>query len=339
MTDSVRLALIGCGRQMTQNLVPFLQRAGGHQIVACVDGDLSLATALRARTGAATAVSSVDELDLATVDAAILAVPPEPSYRLTEQLVGNGIDCFVEKPAGHTTAALTDLDRLVRRTGRTVQIGFNFRYAETLQQLHELTKPIRATPSEVTIDFYSRHPSAPQWGVDTTLEAWIRHNGVHAFDLARWFVPAPVVRVDAHTIPCGNDRFQATVTLRHTDGSLSTLRIGNHTKKFIVGVSVQGVDGSRFTAPSLEQVTMELEAGTPSGTVLHSTRNLDHGWGRSGFGPELEAFLAACGPGDSPLPAGPSVADALAASELCDRVVDDLAIGALDAELDQASAV
>ncbi|WP_220499446.1 Gfo/Idh/MocA family protein [Microbispora sp. H10949] len=336
MAEALRLALVGCGRQMRQNLLPFLQRIPGHRVVACVDPDRSLAAELASLAGGVVHAESVEALDLENVDAAVLAVPPEPSYVLTRYLVEHGVDCFVEKPAGPSTAALQDLDKVVHNTGRYVQVGFNFRYAETLQRLHELSRDVRATPCSVTIDFYSRHPSAPQWGVDTTLEAWIRHNGVHALDLARWFVPSPVVQVDAHAITGDADRFQGTVFLRHDDGSLSTLRMGNHVRRFLVGVTVQGMDGSRYSAPSLERVTLDLSEGLPFGQELHSTRNLDHGWTRSGFGPELEAFLDACrrkpaghpvngnGNGHSPTWEAPTVADALAASKLCDQTMDEL---------------
>lgn len=330
MADLLRIALVGCGRQMQQNLFPFLQRIRGQQVVACVDPDLSLAAEVQSLAPGAICVGSVDSLDLETVDAAVIAVPPEPSYRLTRHLVEHGIDCFVEKPAGPSTPALQDLDHVVRRSGRHVQVGFNFRYAETLQRLHELSRDARTTACSVTIDFYSRHPSAPQWGVDTTLEAWIRHNGVHALDLARWFVPSPVVQVDAHVIPGNADRFQVNLFLRHHDGSLSTLRMGNHVKRFLVGVTVQGMDGSRYIAPSLERVTLDLADGLPFGQELHATRNLDHGWTRSGFGPELEAFVDACrGTRSGQLANGfsqdaPSIADALAASALCDQTMDEL---------------
>ncbi|MER6831570.1 Gfo/Idh/MocA family oxidoreductase [Streptosporangium sp. NPDC000563] len=324
MTDRPRLALVGCGRQMSQNLLPFLQRVRGHRIVACVDPDLSLAKELQQESGAALCADSIEALDLDTVDAAVIAVPPEPSYRLTRRLVEGGVDCFVEKPAGPSTPALQDLHHVVDRSGRNVQVGFNFRYAETLRRLHELSRDARATSCSVTIDFYSRHPSAPQWGVDTTLEAWIRHNGVHALDLARWFTPSPVVQVNAHVIPGEDDRFQVNVFLRHRDGSLSTLRMGNHVKRFLVGVMVQGMDGSRYSAPSLERVTLDLADGLPLGQELYGTKNLDHGWDRSGFGPELEAFVASCG-NDAPRAGDtPSIADALAASVLADQVMEEI---------------
>ena len=343
MVDIVRLALVGCGRQMEQNLLPFLQRLQGHRIVACVDDELRLARLMQARTGAAHAVPAVAELDLSTVDAAVLAVPPQPSSALTKYLVERGISCFVEKPAGESTAALADLGEVVRYADAQVQVGFNFRYAEALQQLHSFTSGIRATPSTVTINFFSRHPERPQWGVDSTLEAWIRHNGVHALDLSRWFLPAPVARIDVHAIQRDPNHFLATIFMRHSDGSLSVLRVGNHTKKFVVEVSVQGADGSTFTAPSLEQVVLELDAGTPSRALLHSTRNLDHGWARSGFGPELEAFLEGCRSPELGSSTRPSVWDALAASRLCDLVMEELSSDGVrpvvDFVIDRAPAV
>lgn len=347
MVETVRLALVGCGRQMGQNLVPFLQRLQGHQIVACLDDDLTRARIMQATTGATHAVARVEELDLDGIDAAILAVPPQPSSVLLRYLVERGIDCFVEKPAGESTAVLAELSEVVRRSDAQVQVGFNFRYAEALQQLHSLTRQIRATPSTVSISFFSRHPETPQWGVENTVEAWIRQNGVHALDLARWFLPAPVSRIDVHAIQRDLNHFLATILLRHVDGSLSVLRLGNHTRKFVVEVSVQGADGSIFTAPSLEQVFLEMDAGTPSRALLHTTRNLDHGWARSGFGPELDAFLAACRSPKFGSQDRPSITDALEASRICDQVMEELSFDSAErilaagraSAVDRASAV
>lgn len=327
MNEELRLALVGCGRQMQQNLLPFLQRVRGHEIVVCVDPNSTRAQEVRSLSGAAGCTDTVEALDLSAVDAAVLAVPPEPSSRLTSFLVSHGIDCFVEKPAGPSTQALARLRDVVRRSGRHVQVGFNFRYAEALRRLHELTKDARSAPCVVTIDFFSRHPAAPQWGVNSTMEAWIRHNSVHAFDLARWFVPAALAKLDAYVLPCGENRFMMNIVMRHEDGSLTTLRVGNHTKSFMIGASVQGVDGSRFTVSSLEQVTLDLDAGTPSGAVLYSTRNLDNGWARSGFGPELADFVGVSRKVAQPAPFQPTVADALAASVLCDWTLDQLIVG------------
>jgi predicted dehydrogenase len=310
---------------MQKNLVPFLQRIPGHRIVAAVDNNLARASEVQDVTGAATCVDTIENLDLASVDAAILALPPEPSFRVTSYLVERDIDCFVEKPAGPSTSALEKLADIVGRSGRRVQVGFNLRYAEVMQRLRELSGVGQPAPSAVSIDFFGERPASPQWGVDTTMEAWIRHNGVHAFDLARWFNPAPVTRLDAYAIPRGADLFLAVIAMRHADGSLSTLRIGNHIKRFLVSVSVHTADGSQFTAPSLEQVLLELDAGTPSGTVLHRQSNLDHGWGRSGFGPELAAFLRQARWEDVDPPLAPDVGDALAASILCDLVMRELA--------------
>ncbi|MFI7552660.1 Gfo/Idh/MocA family protein [Micromonospora sediminimaris] len=324
MSDPLRLALVGCGRQMRQNLQPFLHRLPAHQTVACVDPDPDLVASMGAVTRATVLAGAVEELDLSTIDAALIAVPPIPSFQITDYLVRRGVHCFVEKPAAPSTPALRQLDEVIQGSGLHVQVGFNFRYAETLQHLHALTAAARRAPVETTIDFYSRHPSAPQWGCDTTLESWLRQNGVHAFDLARWFSPAQVRRVDAHAIRNGEHRFLINVTLRHEDGSLTTLRMGNHTKSFLVGLSVHTVDGSRFTAGSLEQIRLDVDAGRPSGTLLHSTRNLDDGWARSGFGPELAAFLDHCrgkAPTDKP---APIIGDALGASILIDQALAQL---------------
>ncbi len=324
MNTPVRLALIGCGNQMQKNLIPFLQRTSqDYMPVVCVDPDATRATYVQTVTRAYEWKSSIDGVDVSSIDAAIIAVPPQASAELTEALVRQGVHCFVEKPAGPSTDRLRKLAAVLGDTPSNVrvQVGFNFRYAEAIRQLHALTSDVRNSPCAITIEFYSRHPSSPQWGVDTTVESWIRQNGVHAFDLARWLIPSPIARTDEHILVANDpDHFLATLTMHHTNGSLSTLRLGNQTQRFLVSVSVHAADGSVYSAPSLENVVLSRNAGMPSGMQLFGIKNLDHGWARSGFGPELEAFLTACSRGRSTGPY-PTVDDALAGSVLCDKVL------------------
>ncbi|MDV6013789.1 Gfo/Idh/MocA family oxidoreductase [Haloechinothrix sp. LS1_15] len=326
MTHSTRLALIGCGKQMRKNLLPFLRRAESEaRAVVCVDPDTEQARRVQAVTGAPHRYTSVADLDLGSIDAAIVAVPPEPSADIAEKLVHKGIHCFVEKPAGPSTERLRQVAVAAEEVSADVrvQVGFNFRYADAIRRLHEVSAAARAQPCSVEIEFFSRHPSAPQWKVPTAIESWIRQNGVHAFDLAQWFVASPIERVVAHELPGADpDRFMAIVGLYHANGSHTTLRVGNQTKRFVVNATVHAADGSVYTAQSLERVELVRDGGIPSGARLFAHKPLDHGWGRSGFGPELQEFLQACA-GTSWKPT-PGLRDALSASMLCDLALEDL---------------
>ncbi|GAA2362906.1 hypothetical protein GCM10009854_48220 [Saccharopolyspora halophila] len=325
MTHPLRLALIGCGKQMQKNLLPFLQRASrDHRPVVCVDPDIEQADRVRALSGAPATATSIEDLDADKVDAAIVAVPPQPSAEIAEQLLRQGIHCFVEKPAGPSTPSLHRLSEIADKTSDVhLQVGFNFRYAAALRQLHDVTVSTREHPCWLQIEFLSRHPSAPQWGVETTVESWIRQNGVHAFDLAQWFNTSPVQRVDGHRLPTTEpDRFLAVIGLHHADGSHSMLRVGNQTQRFHVSAAVHASDGSVYSAPSLESVVLSRDAGMPAGTQLFGQKPLDHGWERSGFGPELEAFMATCL--DRSSPRFPGIIDALAGSQLCDQALSEL---------------
>ncbi|QGK70000.1 hypothetical protein GIY23_11140 [Allosaccharopolyspora coralli] len=310
---------------MQKNLLPFLQRGSrDYQPVVCVDPDAEQACYVQALTGAHATASTIEDVDLAAIDAAIVAVPPEPSAEIAEQLLQHRIHCFVEKPAGPSTPSLRRLSEVAGKMPDVhLQVGFNFRYAAALRQLHEATVSARESPCWLQIEFCSRHPSAPQWGVDTTVESWIRQNGVHAFDLAQWFIPSPVERVDGHSLPTSDpDRFLAVVGLHHADGSHSMLRVGNQTQRFQVNAAVHASDGSVYAAPSLESVVLSRDAGMPAGTQLFGQKPLDHGWDRSGFGPELEAFVATCL--DRSSAQFPGITDALTGSQLCDQALSEL---------------
>lgn len=320
-----RLALIGCGKQMNKNILPFLQRIQGHEIVACVDPQERAGRELQGIAGAGQWLPDVKDLKSGSVDAAILALLPEPSRDVTRHLVKDGVSCFVEKPAGPSTTALREMDQEARQLNAFVQVGFNFRFADAVSHLHQLTVDQRANPVNLTIDFYSKYPSGPQWGCGSAIEAWIRHNGVHAIDMARWFTGSPVTGVTAHVIPTGEHTFLGVLSLRHENSSLSILRVGNQTRKFIIGMGLHCLDGTRYSMPSLERVKLDLDCGAPSGATVFATRNLDHGWGRSGFGPELSSFMKRIGGGADVSADIPTLHDAAEASEICDRVLEKIA--------------
>lgn len=324
-----RLAVIGCGRQMKKNLLPFLQRVGGHEIVACVDPDETLGREVQASSGARLWVPDVRNLEPGSIDAAVIAVPPGPSQDVVERLMADGVPCFVEKPAGPSTPALRTMVGTERQRDAFVQVGFNFRFAESVAHLHEISTVQRENPYTLTLDFYSKYPSGPQWGCESTIEAWIRHNGVHALDLARWFAGSPATSVTAHVIPTGEDKFLGVIALQHENRALSILRVGNQTRKFIIRMGLHCVDGTRYSMPSLERVKLAFDRGIPSGAFVFTTRNLDHGWARSGFGPELSRFIELVGSGaEAGSAAGqvPTLEDAAEGSELCDRVIENLSL-------------
>lgn len=269
-------------------------------------------------------MTRVEDMDTSAIDAAVLALPPRESSDIVALLLGRDVHCFVEKPAGWGSADIAENQETAGQRGLHAQVGFNFRFTDAFRRLCEETTELRQRPSMVTIDFLSRHPSSAEWGRATTVEAWIRHNGVHALDMARYLLPAPIIEVTAHAVHQGPDQFLSTVWLEHADGALSVVRMGNRTERFVVAASVHGEDGTRITMPSLERVVCDYKAGTPSGIVLYRMSNLDHGWGRSGFGPELEAFLRHCRGEQDPDKPVPTLEDAVASAQLSERILQEL---------------
>lgn len=71
------------------------------------------------------------------IEAVILATPAETHVPLAMQALANGKHVFVEKPMGTDVREAEDLARLVRRSGKTFQVGHIFEHAEPVRILRD----------------------------------------------------------------------------------------------------------------------------------------------------------------------------------------------------------
>lgn len=318
-----RIALVGCGRHMQNTLAPYLQRLGGHQIVVCVDPIEESARKVQLIIGANCCVKSMVDLEIDCIDAAIIAAPGPQNKEVMHGLMGHNIACFVEKPPADGTDEIAALLSDADSTGTYVQVGFNFRFADAVRSFQSHIAPYRLEPCFAEIDFMSKNPSGPEWNRSDPLEAWLYHNGVHGLDLLRWML-GDVVSVYAQHVPARNGRFLIVCSLKHTDGSVSIARLGSLTNSLELRAHFVTPDGREYRMPHLGEVILARRDGNVDGTVLYRTGNLDSGWARAGYGPELAHFLKSHR--DHQM-SSPSLVDALKASQLCDAVLDSLRRG------------
>lgn len=318
-----RIMLVGCGRHMQGYLVPYLLRLTGYSIEVCVDQEATAAKTVQTMSHARTWATNVEDVDPGSIDAAIVALPPQAAYETTKYLIHQGIACFVEKPPADSTEHIGELWRLASSKQVYVQIGFNYRAAEALIALRRATSGSLAQPCTATLEFRSKHPSGPEWGVEDPVAAWLYHTGVHALDLIRWLV-GDVKSVDAQVIQVSKDKFNAVLLLRHSNDSVSTLKVGNLIDKFSIQAEVFTADAAQYVMPHLGQVIFVLRAGRAWGESLYQTYNMDDGWGRMGYGPELHNFLEhyRC-----PEVNEPSLFDAFKAAQLADACMESFRTG------------
>lgn len=132
MTRRVRVALVGAGLA-----------ARSHALDIVIDDTLELAGTVAATPQSAAAMAgtfggaayqSLDAmLDDASIDAAVIAVPPYAAFHVLERVAETGMPCLAEKPVATSEESLHVLEHL-QRNGALVIAPFNRRYAPHVRQ-------------------------------------------------------------------------------------------------------------------------------------------------------------------------------------------------------------
>lgn len=321
---TLRVAVIGCGRHMQGTLAAYLVRLSHLQFEVCVDLEDERTRAVQHILRARTCVQGIRDLDSMDLDAAVIALPPDSAADFTHYCLSRGIHCFVEKPPAQNTHEIKEILAHQVRVSGSVQIGFNFRFADTFVQMQQQIRANQDYPVFVSLAFRSVHPCAPEWGVEDTLTAWLRHNGIHAIDVVRWLA-GEIISVYTRVVYRTDNRFLMLVLVQHQSAATSILRLGNLTQTFDFQVELGTLEGDQYYVPHLGELVEQFAKGVASGRTIHRARNLDDGWGRAGYGPELQEFFRCCRDLGPP---SPSVIDALRASQVCDAILGSLQTGA-----------
>lgn len=158
------------------------------------------------RLGAAGAVATtrLDEmLDAARPHTLVVATRDDTHADIIVDALERGIDVVTEKPMATTAEDCRRILDAERRTGRRVDVAFNYRFAPTSRRIRELLAAGRIG-TVTSVDFH--------WYLDTVhgadyfrrWHAYRRHSGslfvhkaTHHFDLLNWWIDADPVRVFA----------------------------------------------------------------------------------------------------------------------------------------------
>jgi len=321
----LRIALVGCGKHMRTTLIPHLAQLEGFEVEVCVDRDEVAAQTVQHSSRAKSWTTQIEDVDISSIDAAIIALPANANYQVSSYLVNQGIACFVEKPPANTTDEIISLLQLASAMEVNVQVGFNFRFAEAIMAFYSHVAKYSNGPCTTTFEFRSKHPSGPEWGIEDPVAAWLYHNGIHVLDLLLWIV-GDAQHVNAYIIRTPEKKFTIVAMIEHRNNSVSTVNLGTLTDQFELRADLYTSDAHRFYLPNLGEAVMLTRNGKVAGDVLYRTSNLDSGWGRAGYGRELKHFLDNHGKYKN---SSPSLLDALKASQLCDAIMYSLKTGTI----------
>jgi predicted dehydrogenase len=140
MPEPKRLALAGAGG-WGRNIARSLGKLRGATFHTVCDPDpktLSGLTDIGAEPRRAGAFETV--VGDPSIDALVIATPPETHYRLAAAALGAGKDVLVEKPLALRVEDAAELAKLARRGGRVLMVGHLLLYHPAIGLLHEVVR-------------------------------------------------------------------------------------------------------------------------------------------------------------------------------------------------------
>jgi phthalate 4,5-cis-dihydrodiol dehydrogenase len=317
-----RVVIVGAGEQALTNLIPSLQQMPEAQIVAVCDADLDRASSLAAHLAVENYATSMEALlDSVNATAIIAACPPQAHEDIIRAAARCRVPVFVEKPPASSLDVMRMLTRESERAGLISGVGMNFRHAQPYAIVKELLKkPEYGQPISVSVRFLASKPRQAMWGLSflrTFLLAQVIHPLDLMLDIGGKIDSFQLVRI----IQDGGILLDAQ--LRYASGAAGSLLCGTCAPRFAIRVEIVT---DRDITISLSGLSELVVTGSPSSPVPGDARAwsqhwrpspMDAGFQRTGYFPELAAFLHSARQGTA---FHPELSDLLPTYELLDEL-------------------
>jgi hypothetical protein len=115
-----------------------------------------------------------------------------------------------------------------------------------------------------------------------------------------------------------NDRFLLVIQSSHKNNKVAICRLGNFTGQFELRVEAWTAAGKKIYMPHLGEVSIRNSADNFIESIAYRPKNLDTGWGRAGYGSELDHFVYHF---SLEMNTTPSLQDAVVASQFADLIL------------------
>lgn len=197
---AVNIAVIGCGRISASHIGAAAARPDAARIVAVVDRNIALAQASAASSGAQAFATIEEVLELADVEAVLIATPNHLHASQAMAALRAGKHVLVEKPAAETGADALALANEAETRGLVLAVGHTFRHNEAVRQMVDRMPDLgRLLSVEVSTCVRWNGPQAPWWAERSPEEGLILSLfAPHALDFVQLVMgDADPVRVHA----------------------------------------------------------------------------------------------------------------------------------------------
>ena len=181
MSARYRIGVVGCGTQMTTNLMPALQIHGASPVAACDCDDSALAEFV-ARFGSRSTYKRLGDMLVGEdLDGVCIAVGRTAHTDLVIECIERGIPVFVEKPLATSLSSSLRIQSVSHDAGVPVIVGFHNRFAPLYRTILQIGKA-NGQGRPVGLALRASCASYP-----STRIAWLEY-GMHFIDLVRYLV-------------------------------------------------------------------------------------------------------------------------------------------------------
>lgn len=297
MTGNSKILIVGAGRIGTR-WAHIVSRTRGAELAGIVDADAKAAKKLADGLGVSWSTSFAKT---PAADACIVAVPHAFLSPIARKALTRNLHVLIEKPGALHERELVGLAALAKAKKRTVTIGYNYRYFDSIQRVKKLVDRGRVGK---LLHMRLRHGHAGrksygnEWRMDVRLAGGgvLMDQGVHLVDLIHYFFPVEMRAVGAtsnrYWHAAAEDNAAGICTNKH--GQIASFFVGITEWKPLFSLEIIGtkgfcrVDGLGRKYGGTEVLTV----GTRRGESLLEKRIVCNNDADEALRAELREFLA-----------------------------------------------
>jgi predicted dehydrogenase len=296
----LNVGLVGIGAQTQENLLPALLQIADVEIAAVCDRVPERTELLRRYVKDVHQFTDVRAmLDQTSLDAIVVACPPQEHKAISILAMERNVHVFVEKPPCFTLSELTDLVDLAQGGGLVQGVGMNFRFSRAIQHLRQIQhESAFGRTAHVQLNHYANKPRTPLWGLPSTLRSFLLAQSIHTIDLAILF--GGVVRGMRSEVQNDNGSLIIEIHLTFQSGATSSILTGTMFPYFEFDMKLISDRSTMVQIDNLWNITLhEPNHSTRTGGNDKRWRGywrpgpLDSGYSRNGYQSELQEFFDA----------------------------------------------
>jgi virulence factor len=136
----MKIGIIGLGDIAQKAYLPVLSEREDIELVLCTR-NIEILNKLSDKFRIQEKASTVDELILKGINAAIVSTATDAHYEVAEKLLKNNINTYIDKPISMNFEETQEIVRLVKESGKIAMVGFNRRFIPMVRKLKEHGRP------------------------------------------------------------------------------------------------------------------------------------------------------------------------------------------------------